>query len=112
MPQESRRPWAWLIFDVRQKSRFVRFINLRNPMKASWITSIAVAGTISAADPQEFTFKDTPIGVPPLSLSRVLQSPSRETIQIPAFSSDLIAPASTRDMIIRDFQSREHASNI
>jgi len=91
------------------------------PMRTCHIALLLAAGSLGAAGaPREFLFKNTTIALPTLKLSSASATlpfsgavdvpPSGHPAYFPATSTDLIAPASTRQMIIQDFKSGQHSA--
>jgi hypothetical protein len=94
--------------------------NPRPYMKKYLVALFAAASAVAAAEPAiDFTFRDSKVGYPTLKLSQgspadgrqhasrpLMPAASNDVRYFPFSSSDLIAPASTRDQIIWDFRSR------
>ena len=102
-----------------------RIENPRSYMKKYLVVLFAAASAVAAAEPAiDFTFRDSKVGYPTLELSqgsaadgkrhssRSLPAASSDVRYFPFSSSDLIAPASTRDQIIWDFRSRAQPPKI
>lgn len=92
-------------------------------MKTAFLALIASTGSVVAAEaPHAFPFHSTTEGAPLLKIRSSLEfnrgkdspSPQRakakvRTVYIPREPTDLVAPSSTRDKVIVDFQTRQRA---